>query len=258
MQIRALLFAGAVLISAGCATTPSVEQQQTERSQQAQVELGYAHLKRGRYQEAKAAFGRALSIDPSSAGGHYGMARIHEVELDYARAEAAYKQSLREKSEAQVHHTFGAFYYNRERYNEAYNQFSLATNDDFYPQRAIVYQSMGYTAMQLEKLDQAVVDFSRAKALDATLWPSVFAIADIEFSRGNIDAALKEVLELDRLDRADLVPANATTLLLQIQVAHAANDSRLRDAWRIRLKREFSRTPQADELREWEKRNNLS
>ncbi|WP_119394310.1 tetratricopeptide repeat protein [Salinibius halmophilus] len=258
MHFRALLLIGVMAIAAGCATTNPAQQQQTQRAQQAQVDIGYAQLKRGKYQEAKAAFGRALSIDPNSAGGHFGMARIHEVELDYERAEAAFEKSLDIKSDPQVHHSFGAFYYNRGRFAEAYQQFRLASQDDFYPQRAIVFQSMGYAALQQEKLDQAVIDFGRARALDATLWTSVLAIADIEFGRGNIDAALKQVLELDRLDRADLVKANPNTLLLQIKVAHAANENSLRDAWRIRLKREFARTPQAQELRQWEADKGLS
>lgn len=258
MQIRALLFTGVMLFAAGCATTNSPEQQQVQRAQQAQVEIGYAQLQRGKYQEAKAAFGRALSIDPNSAGAHFGMARIHEVELAYDRAEQSFEKSLSLTSQPQVHHSFGAFYYNRGRFAEAYRQLEKAAQDDFYPQRAIVFQSMGYAALQQQQFDQAVSDFNRARALDATLWTSVLAIADIEYNRGNIAAALKEVLELDRLDRADLVKANAGTLLLQIKIAHAANEPSLRDAWRIRLKREFARSPQADTLRQWEAENGLS
>lgn len=259
MRLTTLLlpFLFATLL-AGCASTTSQSAQQVERSQAAQVEIGYAHLKRGKYQEAKAAFGRALNIDPDSAGGHYGMARIYEIEQDYDRAEAEYKEALSLDDQAQYHHSFGAFYYNRGEYQAAYRQFERAAEDDFYNRRAMVFQSMGYAAWQLENLDQAVQDLKRARALDATLWSSAYAIAAIEFNRGNIAAALQEVLELDRLDRADLVEPTAQTLWLQIRVAHAADEHSLRDAWRIRLKREFSRSPLMDDLQAWEQEQGLS
>lgn len=122
-----------------------------------------AHASRGnqlleidwRFAEAEQAFRRALELDPRNASAHQWLAELLMLSRRFAEAEAEMQLALElEPLSAAVHKNRGKVLYYARRYAEAAAAYSKAIELD--PGQPWAYQGLAYAQARLGRLDEAL------------------------------------------------------------------------------------------------------
>jgi tetratricopeptide (TPR) repeat protein len=87
----------------------------------AYTDLGYASIEEQRFDQAHAAFAKAIEVAPESFDGHWGMAWLYEQQQEWEKALTSYEECLprRAEWESQVRTKIGDLWYKLGRYREA-------------------------------------------------------------------------------------------------------------------------------------------
>lgn len=176
-----------VLLS-GCVTTGLPQRQEVDLDQalETHVQLGLRYLKSGDNQEAaRHHFNKALELGKRDPRAHHGLALLYQVQGETDVAESHFKKALRYGDDFSMAKTnYGVFLYQRERYEEALEQFREASQDLNYNRRSYALANLGRTAARLGKVEEAEKAYTRALALDNDLPRALLELAELKFDTG--------------------------------------------------------------------------
>lgn len=178
---------------AGCVTTTDsrfTREADREEAVDNYVELGRAYLDKGNLDRARMHLNRALELDPEDARANAAKALIHQAEGDDDLAEEAFRKAIANDGDyTQGRIYYGTFLFGRERFEEARDQFAVATRDTAYEKRAAAFFNLGKTEERLDRPAEAADAYRRA----------------VELSRGDAQALLalsRTLLDSDEFSAA--------------------------------------------------------
>jgi tetratricopeptide (TPR) repeat protein len=174
----------------------------TKRQSWTRNSLGNIYHNLGRYEEAEAAYRKAIDLDPENAYPWNGLGTVYADLGRHADAEAAYRQAIDlDPDYAAPWNNLGSFYGQQGRYEEAEAAFRKAIDLD--PENAYPWNNLGTVYHNLGRYEEAEAAYRQAIDLDPD-------DADYHNNLGNVyralgryeeaEAAFRKVIELDQSD----------------------------------------------------------
>lgn len=246
LKPNVLLFSVLSLILSSCVTTDDRPVDQ-DRAVVDYINLAKGYLQSGYSERAVKPLERALEIEPDSASVHGMLGMAYQQQGEDRLAEKAFNKALSiDPGATEIRNNFGAFLFSKNRLNEAYHQFELASRDVSYSQRSRTFENMGVVAMQLGDPDLAVEHFTRALRLNNRLSKANLELAVIYKDRGNLYKAWQYYQAFD-----GSVDQSARSLLLGFELATANDAQSKADNYASRLERLY---PGSEELKQYRRR----
>jgi type IV pilus assembly protein PilF len=234
---------------ASCASSPRSSDEitgVTEEVVQKQLELGIGYLRQRSYQRAKDNLNRALDLDPKNAEVHEAFGLLFQLEGEYELAEKHFADAVRfGPDNAKVRNSFGAFLFSQQRFPEAIEQLSKASENRFYPNRPAVFQNLGLAYLRVGDKENADYAFTRAIQLNPDQARALLELASIRYEQRNY----VEARELYRR-HTRLSPKTPKTLLLCVRLARIFRDQNEEASCAEALEGIFPSSPEYKEYRE--------
>ncbi|MCV4274889.1 type IV pilus biogenesis/stability protein PilW [Pseudomonas capsici] len=244
MSVRALLLSCFVMLLVGCVSTGHVDPLKTpqgrEEARKAYVQLGLGYFQQGQTERAKVPLKKALELDNSDPEANAALALVFQAEMEPELADQHFRKALSSSNnDARIVNNYGSFLYEQKRYQEAYERFQQAAADTLYPERSRVFESLGMTALKLNKREEAREHFTKALRLDRQQPRSLLEMAELSYEDGHY------VPSRDYYDRfSQLSEQNARSLLLGIRLAKVYDDRNKAASFGLQLKRLYPGTPE--------------
>ncbi|MFJ4141508.1 type IV pilus biogenesis/stability protein PilW [Pseudomonas sp. NPDC089734] len=244
MSVRALLLLCSVILLAGCVSTGQVDPLKTsqgrEEARKAYVQLGLGYFQQGQTERAKVPLKKALELDSSDPAANAALALVFQAEMEPELANQHFLKALASSNnDARIVNNYGSFLYEQKRYQEAYERFEQAAADNLYPERSRVFESLGMTALKLNRREEAREHFTKALRLDRQQPRSLLEMAELSYEDGHY------VPSRDYYDRfSQLSEQNARSLLLGIRLAKVYDDRNKAASFGLQLKRLYPGTPE--------------
>ena len=161
MILRAALPVVLVSFLAGCVSSgdsgPMAGDKGRSEARQAYVQLGLGYLQQGLTEQAKVPLRKALELDKNDPDTNAALALVFQAEMEFALAEQAFRTALNGRpGDARILNNYGSFLFQRQRYQEASEQFQKAAVDNLYPERSRVYENLGITSLELGQREKAL------------------------------------------------------------------------------------------------------
>jgi type IV pilus assembly protein PilF len=193
-----------VVLLAGCVTTTNqpVVKVDKEKALETHVELGLGYLRQRNNESSRLHFSKALKIDPNSAGALNGMALLYQIEKDDELAEKYFRKAISADGDyPRARNNYGAFLYGRERYQEAYTQFSIVAKNMGYERRSMALVNLGRASINLGKSEEAEKAFFQAMSINYRLPAAHLEMADMKFAAGDYAASKRYLDQYGKLVR---------------------------------------------------------
>jgi tetratricopeptide (TPR) repeat protein len=137
------------------------ERERIEKEKAACVERGLAHVEEGKAEEALAAFGEALRLDPNAAIVYFHRGQVHEKMKDLDRALSDYSQAIQlDPNQAPVLNARGRTYLRKEESDLALADLDRAL--ELAPELAEAYHHRGRAHAAKGNHEQAAADYTQA------------------------------------------------------------------------------------------------
>jgi type IV pilus assembly protein PilF len=182
MRISAFFAAiAAPVLLTSCITTTSGGfnvQASEEQALESYIQLAIAYYDENDLVSARRHVNNALDLDDRSADAHNVLALIFQQEGDLDLADENYRRAISmDRTNSRVRNNYGALLFSEERYQEAYEQFEQVTEDTNYEGRAIAFENLGRSALQLDRNSAAINAFRRVLQLNPDLYISAIELA---------------------------------------------------------------------------------
>ncbi|QKX15673.1 type IV pilus biogenesis/stability protein PilW [Microbulbifer sp. YPW1] len=176
-----------VVLLGGCVTTgPGGRQVDLDKARETHVQLGLRYLQSGgdNREMARHHFQEALRLGKKDPQAHHGLALLYQADGEIPVAESHFKKALRyDRNFSMARVNYGAFLYQQERYQEARDQFLVASEDLTYNRRSYALANLGRAELRLHNLDGAESAFKRALALSSDLPVALLELAELKFEK---------------------------------------------------------------------------
>jgi type IV pilus assembly protein PilF len=182
--IRRVLALGLfLLLAAGCATQPTMQDRDRARQAAAiNTDLGLHYLANNNLEQARVNLNRALEVDPNYPQAHTAFALL-QVRLNNEReAERAFRRSLQlDPEDSFTWNSFGSFLCQAERFDEAQAAFTKALDNPFYltPEQALT--NSGVCLYEAGKMAEAEARFREALDNNPEYLPALLEMARLTF-----------------------------------------------------------------------------
>jgi len=174
--------------------------------------LGVILALAGNYEQALAAYQRAIALDPKYASPHNGMGNVYADLGRYDEALAAYQRAIAlDPKYASPHNGMGNVYADLGRYDEALAAYQRAIALD--PKYASPHNGVGNVYYRLGRYDEALAAYQRAIALDPKDAIPHNNLANVLVKLGRFNEAQHEYQE-----RVRLAPENPFAPLVALGV----------------------------------------
>ncbi|WP_341938606.1 type IV pilus biogenesis/stability protein PilW [Marinimicrobium sp. C2-29] len=233
----------------GCVTRQSGPEIDREAALNTYVNLAMAYIDNGNRESARHHLRKAFELDENSPKALGAQAMLFQLEGEKERAEQSFKNALRRDSDStQTRNNYAAFLYSQERYEEAYEQFKIVSEDVDYDNRSRALLNLGRSALQLGRVDRAKAAFEHAYTLNRRMAAVLIELAEINFNE-------QEYAEAKRyLDQyANLARHSARSLLLGIKIERIFDNKDKEASYALALKNRF---PYSDEYLEYKREMN--
>ncbi len=185
-----------------------------ERAVRSYVQLGFGYLQVSNRDQARVNFRKALEIDKNSVEANEGMALLYQLDGENKLAEDFFKASIRaDENFARVRNNYGNFLYLHERYEEAFVQFEVASQDLSYDRRPVALVNLGRTALKLGNVDRAEALFEHALGLEPKMLSALEELAELKFNKQEYALAKSSIDKYGELSKH-----SARTLWLGIRL----------------------------------------
>lgn len=201
---------------------------------------------------------KAIGLNSKSAGAHVGLARVYERELEFELAEDHYRKALNYGNETETYFQYGVYLYNRGEYQRSYDQFNRALKDTLYVRRAQTFEYQGLVATRLGLIDDAILDYKKAIALNTAMSNSYLGLSRIYTQREDYNAAYQYYQGFVRLVRAKLARQSAKTLWQGIQLADIQGDENAISSLALQLRNQFKTSSEYKQYLVWKKQKGKS
>jgi type IV pilus assembly protein PilF len=244
MTLRPALFLLIASLLTGCVSTGDVDPMRTsagrEEARDAYIQLGIGYVQQGASERAKLPLKKALELDPSNADAHAALALVFQMEMETKLADEHYRKALSQRGDdARLLNNYGGFLFEQKRYQEAYEYFQRASQDNLYPERSRVFENLGMAAMMLEQRQQAKSHFERALRLNSKRSMALLEMAWLSYED-------KEYIPARRYYEgfSAVSEQNARSLLLGARLAKIFDDRDKAASIGLQLKRFYPGTPE--------------
>lgn len=166
-------------------TTPNKLSKDPQKAVESRTKLAAQHIRNGDLDAAKKVLDQALKTDSRSVETHIMMGVLLQTEgspknLDLA--EHHYKRAIAlDPKNARARNNYGGYLYQRERYNEAIEQLSIAGSTLGYEQRGAALQNIGRTYLKLNDKVNAERYLTQALQVDRGLYLAMIELAEIYY-----------------------------------------------------------------------------
>ena len=129
---------------------------------------GLEHIKKGGFDEAIAAWERALELEPTMINAYEKLAKAYYTQGKLTKAGEIYRKELTLKpDDPLIYHSLGVVYRMNEQFEDAIKMQTQALSLN--PKLASAYNELGLTYCKQRKLDEAVTAHKTALELDPKL-----------------------------------------------------------------------------------------
>ena len=136
-----------------------------QKTKEQWLKEGDGHYDAKRYEEALAAYDRAIQLDPNSALAYYNRGNAYYDLREYQKAIADFDRAIQlDSSDAKAYGNRGIAYKNLREYQKAIADYSCAI--DLNPNYVWAIENRGYAYRELKEYQKAIADYDRAIQLD--------------------------------------------------------------------------------------------
>ncbi|MEK7290763.1 MAG: tetratricopeptide repeat protein [Planctomycetota bacterium] len=131
-------------------------------------EYGIEHIKKGGFDEAIAAWEKALELDPKMFTAYEKLGKAYYTQGKFDKAGQIYRKEMELKpNDPMVYFSLGVVYRMNEQFEDAVNMQMRAISLN--PDLATAYNELGLTYCKQKKLDEAIAAHKKALELDPKL-----------------------------------------------------------------------------------------
>lgn len=244
MTLRPALLLLTASVLAGCVSTGNVDPMKTgkgrDEARDAYTQLGIGYLQQGATERAKVPLKKALELDSSNADAHAALALVFQIEMEPKLADEHFRKAISQRSDdARLLNNYGSFLFEQQRYQEALERYTQASQDSLYPERSRIFENLGLTSLQLKQRDQARAYFERSLRLNSRQPRALMEMALLSFedkqyvpARGYYDSYVA------------LAQHDARSLLLGVRLAKIFEERDNAASLGLQLKRLYPGTPE--------------
>ncbi|MBB3167972.1 type IV pilus biogenesis/stability protein PilW [Simiduia aestuariiviva] len=205
-----------VALLSGCVTTMEKEPPKIQPSKalETHIRLGLGYISESNLDSARFHLNKAAQIEPRDPGVLNGKGLLFQLEGEPKLAEKSFKEALRQdRNFTQARLNYATFLYNKERYQEAYENYEIAAEDLNYDRRAIALYGVGISAQKVGREDRAVAAFSHSVLLQRNLSASHLELADHYLKQQDFAKAKQHLTQFETYSRP-----SARSLWIGIQI----------------------------------------
>ena len=211
------------------------------------VQLGLGYLRKGDRTRARTNLLKALEKDDSSGAAHNAMALLLQLEDEAELAEEHFEKAmLHEPEMTRYRYNYSVFLLRQNRYEDAYEQFTIAAEDINYGRRARVFYSLGLISSHLSKPDEAKKSWEKAVKLNPQLAGPFLELADLYFKMGDYPKAKRYLGQYEKLSKPS---PRALWLAVRLEYAFGNKDGEASKA--MALKNMFPYSEENVEYKAW-------
>lgn len=253
-ELSKLLAILALVVSlAGCVTTsdsPFAREADKDKAVKNYVQLATAYIAQGNFDRARSHLERALDINPDSPAALSAMGLVHQRNGETKLAQETFQQALSEDPDyTRGHVYYGAFLYGEGEYQKARDQFSIASEDTGYEERASVFYNLGRIEARLGNTGKAAAAFERSVNLSRGDPRYLLALSAILVELGNYDAAAAYYNRLTDLMRHDpKLRHSPESLITGIRIARHFQNRNQESSLALLLKNQY---PTSDQYQQY-------
>jgi len=242
-----------LMLLAGCATgqvsaEKAKEKEKLAAAASANTQLGVEYLRKGEYETSLKKLKKALAIDPNYAEAHDVIAVLYEKVGELDLAEEHYKRSLKlNPDNAASRNNYGRFLCNRQRYQEAEEEFQSAAKNAFYPTPEIPLVNSGLCMEAASNAEKAEMYYRQALQKDPLFGPALLQMARLSFEQQNYLGARGYLQRYEETNRH-----TPESLWLAVRTEYALEDHKAWGNYALQLQNNFPDSRQAAALMEWE------
>ena len=241
LKFRTLCFSlvGICLLSA-CVTTINGPQKKVNPEKQLEVlvDLGTGYIRNREYGRAKENLSKALKIDPNSVTALNAFGLVYQLEGEGDLAETYFKRAVASSpKDAMVRNNYGAFLYERERYEEAVEHLKVAVDDRLYNRRPQAFLNLGVSHLKLNQKEEAEQALLRSVQLNSRQPRALLELADIKFQQRNYVEARRYYAQFESMGQS-----SSRGLWLCVQLSRTFNNDDKAASCGLMLKNVFPNT----------------
>ena len=251
-KFSSCILLGAFVLSSGCDrflkqedkpvkfnSKPKVKEAvDLDKALKARVDAGILNLQAGDPQRALHHFNKAREWNNESSDLHNGFAMLYRYEGDAKKEEEYYKLAIKyNKKDPKIHHNYGSFLCDQQRYNEGLKQLKMAAGNYSYKNRHQSFENLGLCAIKEGDRELAFNSFNRAYRIDKEMPITILNLSMLEFETGNNQRAYRLFKKYMGLDRH-----TAQSLWLGIQLERIFGDKDALASYELALRRLFPRS----------------
>ena len=226
---RLCLLALSSLFLAACVTTTTggfTPEASDEDALDDYIQLAVAYYDANDMANARRHINNALAIDERNSEVYTILALIHQREGDLDLADDVFRRAIRlDSRNSRARNNYAAFLFEQQRYEDAYQQLQTVASDTTYEGRAIAFENLGRSALQLERFEDAANAFERALQLNGNLYVSTLELAQLRYDQGDFVSARALYNQYLTIKEFYSIPHTPRSLWIGIQVeGHYRND----------------------------------
>ena len=181
------------LFAQGCQTSGSGFGKDPEKAVKVRTQLAAEYIKNGDLDAAKRSLDQALDVDSRDATANMMMGVLLQQEGSKSNMEQADEYFQRaisiDPKNAQARNNYGTYLYQIERYNEAIEQLSIASETLGYEQRFRAFENLGRIYLKLGDVTNAEKAFKQALQANRDSAISMLELSEIFYLRQQIPQA---------------------------------------------------------------------
>jgi len=168
-----------------------------------QIELGMGYLGQKDREAARFHFIKALKIDKNSAEAISGMGLVSQYDGEPELAEKYFQRALKLKDNfAQGYNNYGSFLYGKNRFDEAYDNFTKAAAVVGYRNRSGALTNLGRAALQMKRIEKAQASFEHAVKLNPRQSIALIELADMYYVKEDYAESKKMLDQFEKVTRS--------------------------------------------------------
>ncbi|PCJ23244.1 MAG: type IV pilus biogenesis/stability protein PilW [SAR86 cluster bacterium] len=216
-----------------------------ERAISDYVQLALAYYDAGDMIGARRHVGNVMAIDDNNSEIHMVLALIFQREGDIDLADENFRRAIRLNGEnSRARNNYAVMLFSQERFPEAITQLEQVVNNTDYEGRAVAFESLGRTALRVNRISDAQRAFERALQLNSNLYIASLELALLHF--GQQDFASARAVFQSYLTTAQFndIPHSPRALLAGIQIEGHFNNQKIVDDFTLILRTLFQSSPE--------------